>query len=484
VNAELSRELADFARRARSASSDGGALPGFFNAGHDMMLARAPGRLDVMGGIADYSGSLVLELPIREGAFAAAQRSDDGLLRVASVSPDGSAKTRELTVRASELAGGYGAARAVFSSTPDAGWGAYVAGVLAALIERGAGLRGARLLVSSAVPEGKGVASSAAVSVASLAAASAAFGVTLGPVELALACQKVENLVAGAPSGVMDQMTTALGREGKLLELLCQPALVRGHVDVPAGVRFFGIDSGLRHAVSGADYGVVRVAAFMGYRILAEREGFSCERAGERVAIDDPRFGGYLANVPRELALRHRDALPERVRGAEFLARYGGTTDPVTTVDPGTTYPVRAATFHPVLEHERVQAFAAALPHASDDATLALLGELMSGSHASYSACGLGSDGTDLLVELVRNTPPGEGLYGAKITGGGSGGTVAVLAATGAEPAVRRVAAEYAGRTGRAPHVFSGSSPGATEFGVHRLRSDGSITNEGALGGG
>jgi L-arabinokinase len=475
VNAELSRELADFAGRVREAARAGGTLRGFFNEADDVMLARGPGRLDVMGGIADYSGSLVLELPIREGAFAAAQRSDDGLVRVASVSPDGSAASRHLTLPAAELSSGYAAARDAFSKTADARWGAYVAGVLAALVEQGTALRGARLLVSSSVPEGKGVASSAAVSVAALAAASAAFGVKFEPTELALSCQKVENFVAGAPSGVMDPMTSALGREGKLLELFCQPALVRGHVEVPPGVRFFGIDSGLRHAVSGADYGMVRVAAFMGYRILAECEGLSCRHAGGRVTVVDPRFGGYLANVPRELAFRHRDALPERLGGAEFLARYGGTTDAVTAVDPGATYPVRAATFHPVLEHERVRAFAAALPRASDAAALSRLGELMHGSHESYSACGLGSDGTDLLVELVRASAPGDGLYGAKITGGGSGGTVAVLAARGAERSVRRVAAEYERRTGRVPYVFSGSSPGAVELGVHRSRPNGAV---------
>ena len=55
------------------------------------------------------------------------------------------------------------------------------------------------------------------------------------------------------------------------------------------------------------------------------------------------------------------------------------------------------------------------------------MGELMSAAHDSYSACGIGSDGTDLLVELVREAGPQSGLYGAKITGGGSGGTVAIL---------------------------------------------------------
>ena len=93
----------------------------------------------------------------------------------------------------------------------------------------------------------------------------------------------------------------------------------------------------------------------------------------------------------------------------------------------------------------------------------------MYGSHASYSACGLGSDGTDLLVELVREAGPAAGLFGAKITGGGSGGTVAILGRSEAGPAVAEIARRYHEQTGREPYVFAGSSPGACQFGVRRM---------------
>jgi L-arabinokinase len=91
-------------------------------------------------------------------------------------------------------------------------------------------------------------------------------------------------------------------------------------------------------------------------------------------------------------------------------------------------------------------------------------------SHASYGACGLGSDGTDRLVELVRAAGPPAGLYGAKITGGGSGGTVAVLARRGSLDAVRAVANQYERETGRPAAILGGSSPGAVAFGALRLR--------------
>jgi len=86
----------------------------------------------------------------------------------------------------------------------------------------------------------------------------------------------------------------------------------------------------------------------------------------------------------------------------------------------------------------------------------------MGESHASYSACGLGSDGTDRLVELVAQAGASRGVFGAKITGGGSGGTVAILGTEAAESAVRLIAREYEAETGREAVVFARSGMGLT----------------------
>jgi len=94
-----------------------------------------------------------------------------------------------------------------------------------------------------------------------------------------------------------------------------------------------------------------------------------------------------------------------------------------------------------------------------------LLGELMYESHESYSSCGLGSHGTDLIVSLVRAEGPSKAMYGARITGGGCGGTVAVLGRSDAYPAIRRIVDAYEKQTGYRPCVFSGSSDGASKFG-------------------
>jgi galactokinase len=451
---------------------------GLFDGQGELIVARAPGRLDVMGGIADYSGSLVLQWPIREATFAALQHDSEPKLTLVSLAQDAARETRFEMPLADFYSNGepitYDAAREYFRRNPARHWAAYAAGAwLVLLRERGfAPAQGARLLISSQVPEGKGVSSSAAVEVAVLSAVAAAFDLNISPRELALLCQQVENLVVGAPCGVMDQLTSVCGAAQQLLALLCQPAELQGTVALPTDLAVWGLDSGVRHSVGGGDYGSVRIGAFMGYRIIAELAGLKSSRQSnsELVCIDDPHWRGFLANVtPAEFEQRFAARLPEQMAGSEFLAHYAGTTDAVTRIDPARSYAVRVPTAHPVHEHFRVRLFAELLGAPPGERRNQLLGELMCQSHASYSACGLGSEGTDLLVQLVRAEGVGNGLYGAKITGGGSGGTVAVLGHCEAAAAVQRVAEKYAEVTGHQPYIFFGSSPGSAAFGHLRL---------------
>ncbi len=454
-------------------------LQGWFEPGEEIVVARAPGRLDVMGGIADYSGSLVLQLPTAEATFAAVRKEKDRTLRIVSCSPDADAPPRAFAMPVKEMLAGeasrYDLCRSYFQRGPEDRWAAYVVGaVLVLMKEKGVQFDGGlRVAVASRVPEGKGVASSAALEVASMAAIAELVGLALDPVEMAILCQKVENLVVGAPCGVMDQITAACGREGQLLALLCQPADLLGHVAIPPGIAFWGIDSGIRHAVSGADYTSVRVGAFMGYRIIAERAGLKTYPADARqvVTVEDGRWKGYLANIaPPIFERQFAPHLPTTLEGRRFLEQYHGTTDPVTRVMPERTYAVFQPTAHAVYEHARVNKYRELLGGPADNESLAALGRLMVESHESYSACGLGSDGTDLLVDLVRTSGPASGLFGAKITGGGSGGTVAILGRAEAGEEVHRIARRYAERTGRRLHVFAGSSDGAATTGCYHFR--------------
>lgn len=475
-------DLADFVNKLEQYA--------FFQSDQPVIVARAPGRLDLMGGIADYSGSLVLQMPLACAALAAVQYDQERVLTVRSTASE-LGTSQELCLPLSTLAPqgqalDYAAAQALFQAKPEYHWAAYMLGALVVLAhECQLSLsQGLRLLIHSHVPPGKGVSSSAAVEVASMRAIAALFKVELEGQKLATLCQITENRVVAAPCGIMDQMTSACGQEGRLLALLCQPAEIQGHVRLPEDVEVWGIDSGIRHAVGGADYGDVRVAAFMGYRILADQLGMPSEiiRPG-RVKITDPQWHGYLANIsPSVWEAQLREHVPLRIRGDAFLERYTGFTDQITSIDEQRSYAVQVATAHPIYEHQRVLTFRALLEaanlyakHPSDESTSAreqlyrLMGELMYQSHASYSACGLGSPGTDRLVALVRELGAAHGLYGAKITGGGSGGTVAVLARRGSTGIIAQIAQHYAQESGLEPLVLSGSSEGAMRAGIVSL---------------
>jgi L-arabinokinase len=442
VSAEtVDHDFARFEEAWRAQAAD------FFAVDAPIVAARAPGRLDVMGGIADYSGSLVAELPIAAAAVAAVQADPTvgGAVRVRSLNAQAEGLIPEVTIPAEIFTNPVSLLRFVRESPAGLGWVGYVAGCVSILRAEGLIARGvgARILVRSEVPLGAGVSSSAAIEVATMRALTAAFGIPLDGLALARACQRVENEIVDAPCGIMDQVTSTLGESGRLLLLLCQPHTVQGTTTIPDGWRVVGIDSRVKHSVAGTGYTDVRVAAFMGYRILAARSGSG--------------FGGYLCNVTPEDYARivETQPLPEAVRGADFLAEYGGIYDTVTAVRPEATYPVRAATEHPIFENRRVRAFLEAL---SSDA-FADAGQQMLAAHASYSACGLGTLETDLLVSLAMAQP---GVVGAKITGGGSGGTVCVLCRTEAEhPAVDAIAGGYTRQTGIVPRIIRGTSSGA-----------------------
>jgi L-arabinokinase len=398
-----------------------------FNADGDLIVTRAPGRLDVMGGIADYSGSHVLEYPIAEATFVAVQLNTSRTLKIITLIEN--EPGRSFTMALSDFDGPveYETARELFQHDRSDRWAAYVAGVFLVLMrERQVNFAsGANILISSRVPAGKGVSSSAAVEVAVMTAVTTAFDISLDGTDTALLCQKVENLVVGAPCGVMDQMTAVFGERDRLLLLLCQPAEIKRMIALPPSLRLWGLDSGIRHSVVAADYGTVRTATFEGLQIISNL----------RPNTD------YLADIsPREFETEYLSQLPESVR---------------------------VSTSHPIYENVRVQRFVDLLEQGKD---FNELGELMYEAHQSYTALDLNSSGTDLLVELVRREGPVAGLFGAKITGGGSGGTVAVLGDQTSRAAIERVVASYANETGHHPYIFTGSSSGSLAFGHLRLR--------------
>ncbi|CAL5049709.1 unnamed protein product [Urochloa decumbens] len=378
----------------------------------EIYIARAPGRLDVMGGIADYSGSLVLQMPLREACHVAVQRNHPNKQKLWKHTQ---ARQLENAVLMTEL-------------------GVQFTDSMSILL----------------VPEGKGVSSSASVEVATMSAIVAAYGLNINPRDLALLCQKVENHVVGAPCGVMDQMASACGEANKLLAMVCQPAEVKELVSIPTHMRFWGLDSGIRHSVGGGDYGSVRVGTYMGRKMIkcAASDLVSESLTSEAPVQSDCYKGNGTGLLKSEAALEYLCNVPPH----RFEASYA---------------------------KDIPETFKTLLAAGNTDEQLLALGELMYQCHNSYSACGLGSDGTDRLVDLVQemqHRTASEGgspsLFGAKITGGGSGGTVCVIGKNCARSSeeIAEIQQRYKAATGYLPILFDGSSPGAAKFGYLKIR--------------
>ena len=348
----------------------------------------APGRLDLLGGVADYSGALVLEVATRRTTTVVAE-PDDAL----SVGP-----ARLTTDEVSSLAVlPYPELRNALGEFPR--WTHYVLGVALVLVRHGV-IEPPRteLSVTSDVPTSVGVSSSAALEVAT----ARALGVEhVEPLALAALCQEAENHVVGAPCGIMDQVVVTMGRPGGVLPILCRPAAVDPLVTLPDGLEVVGVPTGAAHDVSGAPYRRARAAAFMGKRIAE--------------ASADRRWS-WVSELPAAAV----DALPEALDGAAFLDRWGSTDDALTSVDAVETYPVRAATAFGAEEHARSAAMLDALSAPETSA----IGPIMAGSHAGYDAMGLGHPAATAIVDGVLARP---GVHGARSSGGGSGGTVVVL---------------------------------------------------------
>lgn len=450
----------------------------FFSTDKEIITGIAPGRLDVMGGISDYSGSLLLQMPIRELTVVQVQQRDDNLVRIQSIL--GKKRALHFTISTDSIYNKtYEEVRKIMQGMEGGDWAGYVIGCIVVLWrEKNIKPIGLNIFIGSGIPQGKGVSSSAALEVATLSALKKLMSLHLDDTELPLLAQKAENLVVGAPCGLMDQLSSYLGQKNKLLPLICQPHTVLEPIPLPPGISFCAIDSDIRHAVSGASYSDVRAAAFMAYTLVAMQEGCKEEElilARQKGDYSKIPFGGYLANIsPSHFFQHYYNAIPELMKGADFIDRYRISIDAVTDIDPQKNYYLRNCALHPVLENFRIQSFIYLIQNfkrqKDKESLLLQMGELMYQSHSGYTLVGLGNDCTDELVQRVKRAGPAGGVYGARITGGGSGGTVVILCyGKKGKDTAKRIYEEYCRDHSIGSYFFYGSSDGALKLNADKL---------------
>ena len=487
-------QIADLERLIQEDSADIFG-PFGFQKGGKVIVTRAPARLDIMGGVADYCGANVFEMTLERIAIAACQAREDRHLRAVTLGvgnqylyqptkPENDTSNTVLlgdkrVQQGVELslddfyADGelktYAQVRELFNKDAQTAWSGYILGGFYVLLKEGKLERfphGAALVLKSTIPIGAGIASSAAIEVAALMAIDKLYGLKLSERDIAQVAQIVENRIVGAPCGIMDGVTSVSGKMGKILSIRCQPPtsltsevpyeILEG-VSKPFYVKFVGVNTKAPRSTTSTAYIEARTAAFMGLTIL--QKALKLET-------------NYLCDFSvQEFHERCEPLLPEQMRGEEFLEKYGATVDTVTEVAAEKVYPIRCRVQHPIYEHHRVKRFIAALKNADKHperirAYLREAGALMYESNASYrDLAGLGSPEVDGLVRIAQKIGEEGGIYGAKITGGGGGGTVALLCYGMVTKSLTQLHAAYKLAWGLDAEIFHGSPDGAAEFG-------------------
>ena len=257
-------------------------------------VARAPGRVNLIGEHTDYNDGYVLPMALEQCTWVAAARRDDGPIRAIAL---------ELGSEQSWPIDGW-------DRTRQADWTAYVAGVAVLLRQRGAALRGCDLLIASDVPVGGGLSSSAALEVSTALALAALAGTELPAVELADLCRAAEHQFAGVPCGIMDQYVSALARADCAFLLDCRtrswehiPLRLDGHIVLI-------VNSGVRHKLAAGEYALRQRQCHAAVEFFHELD--PGVRALRDVTVED--VARYAERMEPRIAARARHVTTENRR--------------------------------------------------------------------------------------------------------------------------------------------------------------------------
>jgi galactokinase len=381
-----------------------GAFHSYFGGAPDF-LVRTPGRVNLIGDHTDYNGGFVFPMTIHRALWMAARGRNDGVMRVHSTDYDEECRwdLRE-ELKKQEQREGKGKGKRKENSSL---WFEYVKGCAWVLgqqeqkkqkEQKNFPLPGFDGLLMGDVPQGAGLSSSAALEVTVLLAFAELGSCDLSKLEVARLGQRAENEWVGMRCGIMDQATCALGRAGKALLLDCR-SLEHELFDLPEGTAVAILDPGARHSLTTSAYN-------------ERRE--QCEAACEVLGVP------LLRDATQEALDAHKKDMSDTV--------------------------FRRAR-HILTENLRVRAAALALREKDP----VVFGKLMDESHFSLqydyeSSC----PELDVISAVAREHPA---CLGARITGGGFGGSAVALLCAGAEDFPDYVAKNYQKRMGKLPNI-------------------------------
>lgn len=358
-------------------------------------IARAPGRVNLLGEHVDYNGGFVLPAAIDRATYVAFSPAGDTHMSVWALDFQQGAEFSCETIDDKRALDG--------SLLP--GWAKYPAGVAWSLSEHGEQARGILAAFASDVPRGAGLSSSASVELAFATAWKTLGAWQLEPMQLAVLCQRAENQYVGVNCGIMDQFASACGQKDRLLLLDCRSLEYR-LLELPDGFDIVIADTMVRHSHTTSAYNNRRAACEEAVRLLGrELPGITSLRD---VSVAD--FNRLSGTLPAEIEKRARHVVEDIDRTLRAVQ---------------------------LLEAHDIRGF----------------GLAMNACHASLrDLYEVSCREADVMARLAQAI---EGCYGARITGGGFGGcTVNLVLREHTGEFVSRLGAEYESATGLHPEIY------------------------------
>jgi galactokinase len=358
-------------------------------------VARAPGRVNLLGEHVDYNDGFVLPAAIDRATYIAFSPTDSHQTTLVAADLDQLASFSPQTIPS----------KTQTDSSPLPDWAHYPAGVMWALLEDNLAAPALNAVYASNVPRGSGLSSSASVEMAFMTTWQNLGNWTLPPMQRALLGQKAENQYVGVNCGIMDQFASACGVENNLLLLDCRSRKWK-IIPLPKDVAIVIADTTVRRKLTSGEYNKRRAACEEAVRLL--QQDLPDLKSLRDVNLED--FNQLSEKLPDEVSKRSRHVVEEieRSKQAEALLAAGN------------------------IQH---------------------FGELMNDCHLSLrDLYEVSCPELDIMVRVAQSL---EGCYGARLTGAGFGGcTVNLVAREMADKFARSLAKGYESETGLNPEIY------------------------------
>ena len=379
-------------------------------------IGTAPGKLDFLGGFSESDGGLTLQVQTQAKTTVLVTEGSDLALNITST------QRGQFRSNISEF-------KKLLSSQPTNQkakqwlndfevpiWARYVAACVIIFNREFSWTphTGLAFAISSDVPMGVGIGSSAALEVATLHALEKLSGFYFTERRLAEVAIELEREIIGHRNDVVSQLSAAYGKPGCLLPISSRVDTATTPIEIPKGVTIVGWSSASEPSENSSNRPqTIRDAAYIANRIAKDTLNEKWE---------------YVTDILPSRYLKHlENRLPESLSGAELAIKY---PEQKAEFLPDFSYPIRAAFAFSIFENQRSSLAAQLLSnmaHNSKRKVVELLGELMLQSHINYSRLGLTNQRIDAMVEAFANAGPDNGIFGARISGHGSGNAIVAL---------------------------------------------------------